>query len=258
MKIGILGAGNVGRTIGKGLTGAGHRVLLGSRNRSHGGNANARFSISGQLLFLPAGPVTASLAMNGSRNRMKDWRQDSLNGPESRHSTSRERAEGQLNFSVPLSRRVNGEVFSLGDLSLNLYMGGQTETNSPVQKRYGGGVNWTPVQSLQLRGSMDQMEMAPTYDQLDGPVVTSITRIYDYTRQEMAEPIWITGGNPDLKRGHVRNLSLDATVRPFKSHVLTLNVGYRRRTAKGGVSSFPQLTPAIEAAFPGQIGRAHV
>jgi hypothetical protein len=32
MKIGILGAGNVGRTIGKGLTEAGHRVLLGSRN----------------------------------------------------------------------------------------------------------------------------------------------------------------------------------------------------------------------------------
>src|SRR3546814_14681554 len=37
--------------------------------------------------------------------------------------------------------------------------------------------------------------------------------------------------------------------------MLTLNLGYRQSVAKGGVAAFPELTPAIEAAFPERVTR---
>src|SRR3546814_831566 len=37
--------------------------------------------------------------------------------------------------------------------------------------------------------------------------------------------------------------------------MLTLNLGYRQSVAKGGVAAFPELTPAIEAAFPDRVTR---
>src|SRR3546814_7232507 len=96
---------------------------------------------------------------------------------------------------------------------------------------------------------------APSAHQRDGPVVTTVGRLFDYARQEIAEPVWITGGNPDLRRGGRQCLSLAATVRPLGDQRLTLNLGYRQSVAKGGVAAFPELTPAIEAAFPERVTR---
>ena len=92
-------------------------------------------------------------------------------------------------------------------------------------------------------------------DQLDAPAVTTVNRVFDYLRQEIAEPIWTTGGNPDLEGGRRQSLTLSAMVRPLGDQVLTINLGYRRSVAKGGVAGFPELTPAIEAAFPERVTR---
>src|SRR5690606_40838407 len=115
---------------------------------------------------------------------------------------------------------------------------------------FSGGLNWSPWPILQLRGSIDYAEAAPSFDQLDGPIVTSVGRLFDYARQEIAEPVWITGGNPDLRRGSRQGLSLAANLRPLGDQLLTLNLGYRQSVATGGVAAFPELTPAIEAALP--------
>ena len=231
------------------------RYLLSSRNRSQGGNLSARLTISRKVIDLPAGPMTTNLSLNASRNQTKSRSHDSIHGPASPYSTARERADGQITFNLPLSRRGEGERNLLGNLSLNLSMSGETASNSRLQKRYGGGVNWSPVSILELRGSFEHVEMTPSFEQLDDPITTSINRIYDYTRQEMAEPVWITGGNPHLRDGSVQSFTVNAQVRPFNTQELTLNVGYRQRVAKGGVAAFPELTPAIEAAFPERMTR---
>lgn len=231
------------------------RYLLRSRDRSRGENIGARLSVSRQVINLPAGPMTTNLSLNASRNQTRSRRHDSLRGPASPHSTARERADGQITLNLPLSRREEGERNLLGNLSLNLSMSGETASNSRFQKRYGGGVNWSPVSILELRGSFEHVELHPSFEQLDDPIITSVNRLYDYSRQEMAEPVWITGGNPDLERGSAQSLSVDAMVRPFNTQELTLNIGYRQRVAKGGVAAFPELMPAIEAAFPERVTR---
>lgn len=231
------------------------RYLLSSRNRSHGENMAARLNLSRKVVDLPAGPVTTNLSLNASRNQTRNRKQDSLHGVASPHSTARERADGQITLSLPLSRREEGERGLLGNLSVNLSMSGETASNSRFQKRYGGGVNWSPVSILELRGSFEHVELHPSFEQLDDPIITDVIRIYDYSRQEMAEPVWITGGNPNLERGSAQSLSVNAMVRPFNTQALTLNVGYRQRVAKGGVAAFPALTPAVEAAFPERVTR---
>src|SRR3546814_15949459 len=128
-------------------------------------------------------------------------------------------------------------------------------TNGRPQTRYSANLSWSPWPIVQLRGSIDYAEAAPSFDQLDGPIVTTVGRLFDYARQEIAEPVWITGGTPDLRRGSRQGLSLAATVRPLGDQTLPLNLGYRLSVAKGGVAAFAELQPALAAAFPERVPR---
>jgi hypothetical protein len=86
-------------------------------------------------------------------------------------------------------------------------------------------------------------------------VITTVNRIFDFARQETVDVVSTIGGNPDLGRGSQQSLSLTATAMPLGDHTLAVNIGYRAQTATGGVASFPELTPAIETAFPERITR---
>jgi len=231
------------------------RLLLARRNRSHGENISARANVRKNIVNLPAGPLVANLSVNASQSRTETWQSDNLGAPAALTRTARGLADGAVALSVPISRRGEGEVLFLGDLSIDLNAGTQALTGNRLQKRYGGDVNWSPVRILQLRGSIDHAEAAPTLEQLDGPLVTTINRIFDYARGEIAEPVWITGGNPALGRGSRQHLALNAVVRPLGDQTLSLNIGYRQSVAKGGVAGFPELTPVIEAAFPERVTR---
>lgn len=231
------------------------RLPLASRNRSHGENINARLAVSKAIVDLPAGPLTSNVSVDIGRSRSANRRGDHLNDLIAVDERSRGQINGQASFSVPLSRRGDGEFWLLGDLTLDLTLGGQTASDSGLQKRFGGGLNWSPLSVVQLRGSLDYAEIAPSFDQLDGPLVTTINRIFDFARQETVDVVYISGGNPDLERGSRQSLSLTARVLPFDDQTLALNVGYSRQTANGGLAGFPELTPVIEAAFPERVTR---
>lgn len=233
----------------------GDRLLLARRDRSQGEGITTRFNVRKSVVNLPAGPATANLSVNAGRNRSTNWQGDNLGGPALRTRSVREQLDGALGLSVPISRPGEGELLSLGSLSLDLSASAQTMTNSRLQKRYGGDLNWSPVPDLQLRGSLAYAETAPTFDQLDGPLVTTINRIFDYSRGEIAEPVWITGGNPALGRGSQQSRVLEVMWRPLGNQTVSLNATYREEVAKGGVAGFPELTPAIEAAFPERVTR---
>ena len=230
-------------------------LLLADRNRSRGENMSARVNVSKTIIDLPAGPLTSNYSVDVSRNRSENRRSDTLDDVTTLDTRSRGQANGQMSFSVPLSRRGEGEIGPLGDLAIDLSLSGQTMSGSGLQKRFGGGVSWSPFSILQLRGSLEHAEATPSFDQLDGPLVTTVNRIFDFARQETVDVVSTTGGNPELGRGSRQSLSLTARVLPFDDQTLALNVGYRRQTAKGGVASFPELTPIIEAAFPERVTR---
>ena len=230
-------------------------LLLGNRNRSEGENLSGRFQVQKAIINLPAGPLTTSFSANASRGRSESWQSGARSGPVLVNKNVREQIDGQMSLTVPVSRRGRSEIGPLGDITIDVSAGAQVMTKSPLQKQFGAGVNWSPSSMVQLRGMIDHVETAPSFDQLDGPMLTTVNRIFDYARGEVAEPVWITGGNPDLGRGSRQSLALNATVRPFDDQTLSLIIGYRQTTAKGGIASFPELTPVIEAAFPERVTR---
>lgn len=231
------------------------RLLIANRNRSEGEGVAARLNVKKNLVMLPAGPVVANLSVNAARNHSDNRQSDNLGAPSTRTESTLQRLDGMLTLSVPLSRAGEGEILSLGTISFDLAASAQTMTNSRLRKRYEGDLNWTPIPQLQLRASIGHAETAPSFNQLDDPIITTVNRIFDYSRAEMADVIWITGGNPALRRGTQRNMALAATIRPLNNQAVSLNIAYRRNVAEGGVAGFPELTPVIEAAFPERVTR---
>lgn len=233
-------------------------LLFASRRRTRSENFSARLVVRKTIVDLPAGPLvwilTADASRNQSLNRLQDG-SDVGGDPPTVNHVARRQMNGQMTFSIPISRRGEAGSGWLGDLTASLSASGQTMTNNRLQKRFGGDLNWSPLPIAQIRGSVDYAETAPSFEQLDAPVVTTVGRLFDYAQQQVAEPVWIAGGNPDLRRGSRQSLLLAATVRPLGNQVLTLDLGYRQSVARGGVTAFPELTPAIEAAFPERVTR---
>lgn len=230
-------------------------LMIATRTRTKGENLSARLNVRKTVIDLPAGPLTWNLTANTGRNRTQSRQSDAAANLIASMGVTRRQSSGLMSLSIPISRGGGTEAGSLGDLTVDLSANAQVMTDSRARKGFGGNVSWSPWSVLQLRGGIDYADAAPSFDQLDAPIVTTIHRIFDYARQEVAEPVWVTGGNPDLKRGRRQSLTFTATVRPLGNQILTLNLGYRRSVTKGGVAAFPELTPAIEAAFPERVTR---
>jgi hypothetical protein len=231
------------------------QLLLSSRNRSNGENASVRLNVIKTLVDLPAGPVTANVALNMGGNSLESRISGPAEGATTVTDRQSSRFDGQVSLNLPISRHDKGPIQPLGDLAVDLTAGVQKLSRNSLQKRIGAGFTWAPAPFVQLRGTLENVDAAPSPEQLDGPIVTTVNRIYDYAGEEAVDVIWITGGNPALRRGRRQSRGLNAMLRPLDSQALTLNFGYSEQVSRGGVSAFPELTPPIEAAFPERVVR---
>ncbi|MGQ3288811.1 hypothetical protein [Sphingopyxis sp.] len=230
-------------------------LMIATRTRTKSENISARLNVRKTIVDLPAGPLTWNLTAHTGRNRTESRQSDAAGNRIASNSMTRSQSNGLMSLSIPVSRAGEAEAGWLGDLTIDLSASAQLMTDSRPQKGYGGSISWSPSPVILFRGTIDFSEAAPSFDQLDAPIVTTIIRVFDYARQAIADPVWITGGNPDLKSGRRQSVTLTALVRPLGNEVLTLNLGYRQSVAKGGLAAFPELTPAIEAAFPARVTR---
>lgn len=230
-------------------------LLLVSRSRSSGDTLGARLNIQKKMADLPAGPLAWSIVADASRAGIDSRQTGNTGTPPVRTDVTFGQANGQMSLAVPLARRGRAGLGRLGDLSVDLWIGGQAMTRTSSQSRFGGGLNWSPVSVVQLNGIFEHAGTAPSFDQRDAPLVRTVNRVFDYIRQEVAEPVWTMGGNPDLQHGSRETISLSAMVQPLGDQSLSLNMNYRQTLANGGSAGFPELSPAIEAAFPERVTR---
>ncbi|AKM06171.1 hypothetical protein [Pelagerythrobacter marensis] len=231
-------------------------LLSATRSRSDSDNLSVRLNAAKPLFELAAAPVNATLTLDAMNSQSRFTPLDRLgNAQPGGTRTTYRRGGGELALSIPLARRDETGLLPLGDLSLDLAAGGQASSGSALRRQYSAGFTWSPVAFVRLRGNFEHRETAPSNDDLGAPRVETVKRVYDFVRQEIAEPIWITGGNPALDRGSQRALSLSAQLRPPDSRAITVDIRYRRNEGRGGIAPFPELTPVTEAAFPERITR---
>jgi hypothetical protein len=226
-----------------------------NRTRARGENLAARLTLGKSIAALPAGPLAANISIGMNRNRSWSRYEDGLAGRGAAVRSGRDRFDGRFALVVPVANRKEDVLAFLGDLSLDIAAGAALGPNEPLQPRIELGANWSPVPALRINAETSFAKLAPAIEQLNAPYREEVRRIYDFARQEIAEPVWVTGGNPELGSGRRRTYALGATLRPFDPRLLMLSVEYRKRVSTGGAGGFPGVTQAVERAFPDRFVR---
>lgn len=215
--------------------------------------ANADMLLSGPVLQLPAGPISASVR---GGLELRDFSSASRNGGVERAELSRDSGVLQVNLDVPITRRRAQRGHWFGNLSVNVNLEIEQLSDFGTLRTFGYGLNWTPVEAINFVASVFNEQGAPTMEQLGAPmVVTPNVRTFDFTRREVVDITQIFGGNPALRYDdrHFYRFSLNA--KPLATTDLTLNFEYLSTRIDNPIAPFPVVTPEIEAAFPERFTR---
>lgn len=209
---------------------------------------------TGNLFEAPAGQMRSTIKF-GLDTRSLDST-SVRGGVLTERSQSRDRANVQGNFSLPIASRSGDVLAPLGDLSANMNFTYEELSDFGGLTTLGGGVNWTPIEPLSLSFSYATEDGAPTISQLNDPVVfTPNVQVYDYATGQTVNITRIDGGNAALSAENKQTLSFGVNWRPFATQDLSIRSGYTRTQIDDQIASFPTITADLEAAMPDRFTR---
>ena len=199
---------------------------------------------SGPLFRLPAGDASATIKLAADTLTLDSSRR--VAGLSSDTSLSRDRSDGSLNLDLPILR--NSPV---GRLTANANVELEQLSDFGTLMTYGAGINWTPIDRLNLIASWTREEGAPSIAQLGDPVIeTADARVFDFTTGRTVNVTAISGGNAGLDADRRSVIKLGGNYKPFEKTDLRLRVDYVSSTIDNPISSLPGPSAALEAAFP--------
>lgn len=220
--------------------------------RSRNITGQSQTTLEGPLGKLPAGEVLATFDFG------LDWQRIESSDTRSNQDVTltRRNLSTGANVVVPITSRRAGVADALGTFTLNLQAGVEDLSDFGVLGDWNAGLNWSPVDGLDLSATYIWREVAPGLGALGNPVITNFNvPVFDFTRGETVLADVTTGGNPALPAETQRDWKFAANWSlPFWENT-RLTVEYIRNRSDNVVSAFPQITPEIEAAFPGRVTR---
>jgi hypothetical protein len=216
--------------------------------------ATTNVNMSGPLARLPGGPVMLSGTLGFNRLDFASQTVRLAGISSAKLGRSNTSARGSLD--IPITSRRTGALAAIGSLSFNVNGGYQYLTDFGGLTSFGYGLTWSPVEGLTLTGSLSGEEAAPSLFQLRDPLIVSPgVTVFDFVRGESALVTQISGGNPLLRSEKQSDLKLGLSLEVPKVEGLSLSANYYRNRSTNPITSFPAITPAIQAAFPGRITR---
>ncbi len=210
-------------------------------------------TLTGQPILLPSGEVNVTAKAGYKLNGIDST--DTRNaGVET--SLDRRRAEAGLNLAIPLASAREDFLAPLGELTLDLGGGVDDLSDFGTLTNWNAGLNWRPSDSLALQASYTVREVAPGLTQLGAPQIVDLNvPIFDFATGDTVLANVVTGGNQDLLAETQRDIKLSASYDFDLFDRSNFRVEYVRNRSDDVTESFPVLTPAIEAAFPGRVTR---
>jgi len=217
------------------------------RGRSVASRLGGDFTVNGQPLTLPAGPVSATVRINASASDFES--RSTRAGVLRQGEVQRDIGGGQVNLDVPIAGR--GFLDAIGTLSANGNVELQRLSDFGTLTSYGAGLTWTPLTGVNIVASFTDEEGAPTAQQLGNPtIITPGVRVFDLVRNQNAIVTQITGGNPGLLADNRSVWKLGATLRPFSDKDLSLTATYTSSRTRNALGSLSFPTAQLQAAFP--------
>ena len=207
----------------------------------------------GRPLRLPAGEVNVTFKTGYAYTGLESRDTRSAAGVT---NLNRGDVSAGLNLGLPLTSRRKGVLGGIGDVSLNFSAGLNRLSDFGTLKDWSAGLSWAPTETLGLQVSYIVNQAAPGLSDLGGPItVTFNVPTYDFSRGETVLVAISGGGNRALLRETQRDLKIAGNWQlPFLRNS-NLLIEYFRNRSEDVTASFPLLTPAIEAAFPGRVTR---
>ena len=211
----------------------------------------SKANLQGRVLSLPAGDVSASFAAGF------DWKR--IDSADTRSDVDfglvRRRLSTGANVTVPIAER-DGAWGRIGDLSLGLRAGVENLSDFGTIGDYSVGLTWGVTRKLTLAATHIGSEAAPSLSQLGSPRVDNFNvPVFDFATGESVLATIFSGGNPDLLAETQRDWKFSANWELPEIEDARLSLEYIRNRSRDVTSSFPLLTPAIEAAFPDRVSR---
>lgn len=211
-------------------------------------------TIAGSLLLLPSGPVRVTFRAAYDREDLDS--SDITDGVTTNSSLSRDDTSTGINVEIPLADENTDVSDTIGRLSINGNIGYSDLSDVGGLLEFGFGLNWEPLDGLTFTASAIGEEAAPTITQFGNPVVvTPNVNVFDFTRGESVLASITTGGNLSLPKEIRRDVKVAVNYRAEWLEGMTFLAEYFRNNSRNVASSFPILTPEIEAAFPDRVTR---
>ena len=225
--------------------------------RSVNQQINSLATLSGTLFDLPSGPVLTTFRAGYSRRDLDS--RDVTNGVITITDLNRDIFSTGINVELPLADENSVVSDAIGRLLINGNVGYSDLSDFGGLFEFGFGLNWEPLDGLNFTASAIGEEAAPSVSQLGNPVIiTPNVNVFDFTRSQSVLASITTGGNPNLIAEKRRDIKLAVNYRPQWLDGMTFLAEYFRNNSDNVASSFPLLTPEIEAAFPGRVTRDNV
>jgi hypothetical protein len=218
-------------------------------------SASSKVTAMGRPISLPGGDVSVTFDAG------YDWtRIQSQNNDDPEVHLSRGDLNGGVNVAIPITSTRDDFGAALGDISVNLSGGVDELSDFGTLTDWSAGLNWGLTDRLNFGVTYVGRDAAPSLAQLGAPETTTVNvPVYDIANGETVLATVTTGGNPDLPAQTQRDLrvSMNWQLPEFTSAIQQsrLTVEYFRNSSEDVSSSFPLLTPPIEAAFPDRVVR---
>ncbi|MFV0642988.1 MAG: TonB-dependent receptor plug domain-containing protein, partial [Sphingomonadaceae bacterium] len=214
---------------------------------------DSKSTLRGNPFLLPAGDLGLTLDAGYSWDRVIS---DDSRSTLGKSTLTRGTLSGGSNLTIPLTSRREGFMDGLGDFTLTLGGGVDNYSDFGTLGNWTTGLTWQPVEPLTLQATWIEREAPPGLGNLGSPAIINYNvPVYDFTNNQTVLVSTIAGGNPSLKAEKQRDLKLSASLDVDLFDRTSLQVEYFRNRSDNVTTSFPLLTPAIEAAFPNRVTR---
>lgn len=221
--------------------------------RSKVWTAGTKATLIGDPFLLPAGDLSATLDASYDWDRIESFDTRTLTG---NNTLTRGDLSAGASLSIPVASRRDDVLAALGDVTFTLAGGFNDLSDFGTLGNYTAGVVWKPADPVTLQASYIVREAAPGLSQLGGPTIVSFNvPVFDFRSGQSVLVTQTSGGNPALRAETQRDVKLSASYDLDLFDRASVLVEYYNNRSSDVTSSFPLLTPAIEAAFPGRVTR---
>lgn len=217
-------------------------------------SASVQSSMRGSPLKLPAGPASVSFTVEQTLTTLDTV--SAIDSVENALSLPRDVTSGRAALFLPLTSRQAGVLPALGDIQLNVTASAARVARFGGLWSFGGGINWSFVDHVQLFVEGDRSEEAPSPDLLSGPVLSTPNVLaFDFVRGEGAAITVISGGNPALRATTRSTLRIGAVWSGTGENGLSASSTFTSTIDDNPIDTLPIATAAVEQAFSSRFFR---